>query len=358
MATRIAIVLGHDACAGWRDGGAIGLIARDLLDATPPGQEARLFGPADAVAPLAGPGFVAVVPSWRERWRRPKAAYRAALVRTLRRFAPAVIEVHNQRVLPERLARAFRRARAVSVQHSPVALALPERLAWLAAMHRVVCVSEAIRAQLVAGVPADLAARASTIHNPAPAGPPPAGAERQRIVLFAGRLVPEKGADAFLAAAALLRDRLPGWRALLAGSEGARPSPADRAYADRVRAQAASAGVEVLGQLPNAEVLSLMAQASIVVMPSRYYEPLGRVAQEALAAGAALVASPLGGIPEAAGDAALYADPERPEDIAAAILRLAEDEAFRAGMTARGRRHLQRFAIGEIMRQWTALRCG
>jgi len=309
---RIAIVLGHDACAGWRDGGAIGLVVRDLLDATPPGQEARIFGPADAVAPLAGPGFVAVAPSWRERWRRPKAAYRAALIRALRRFAPAVIEVHNTRILSERLARAFPRARAIAVLHSPVALALPERSAWLAAVDRAVCVSDAVRAQLVAGLPPDLAARACTIHNPAPVGPAAAGVERQRIVLFAGRLVPEKGADAFLAAAALLRDRLPGWRFLLAGSEGARPSPADRRYADEVRARAAAAGVELRGHLPNAELLSLMAQARIVVMPSRYHEPLPRVAQEALAAGAALVASPRGGIPEAAGDAALYADPERP----------------------------------------------
>ena len=47
-----------------------------------------------------------------------------------------------------------------------------------------------------------------------------------------------------------------------------------------------------------------MARAAIVVVPSRWPEPFGLVALEALASGAALICSPRGGLPEVAGDAA------------------------------------------------------
>jgi UDP-glucose:(glucosyl)LPS alpha-1,2-glucosyltransferase len=354
--TRIALVLGHDACAGYRDGGAIGLIMRELRDATPPGQDARIFGPPDAIAPLAGPGFAAVVPSWWDRLRRPKAAYRSALIRALRRFGPAIIEVHNQRVLPERLKHALPGARIVSVLHSPVEFDLAERTAWLSAVDAAVCVSDFIRTALVAGVPRHLAERARTIYNPLPAVPPAPDAARERMILFAGRIVPEKGPDAFVAAAAMLRDRLPGWRFLLIGSEGADPTAEERRFADRVRHEATAAGVEAMGHLSNLALLSAMAKAAIIVMPSRVTEALGRVAQEALASGAALITTRRGGIPEAAGDAAIYVDPDRPGEIAEAILRLAGDDAYRADMVGRGLGHVQRFGIGDIMRQWMALR--
>jgi len=356
--TRIALVLGHDACAGYRDGGAIGLIMRELRDATPPGQDARIFGPPDAVAPLAGPGFTPVVPSWWDRLRRPKAAYRSALIRALRRFGPAIIEVHNQRVLPERLKRALPAARIVSVLHSPVGFDLAERTAWLSAVDAAVCVSDFIRTALVTGVPRHLAERARTIYNPVPAVPPAPDAARERMILFAGRIIPEKGPDAFVAAAAMLRDRLPGWRFLLIGSEGADPTAEERRFADRVRREATAAGVEVMGLIPNRDLLAIVARATLVVMPSRFPDPLGRVAQEAVASGAALVAARRGGIPEAAGDAAIYVDPDQPDEIAAAVTRVASDDAHRAGMIARGRHHAQRFAIGKIMQEWTDFRSG
>jgi alpha-1,3-rhamnosyl/mannosyltransferase len=43
------------------------------------------------------------------------------------------------------------------------------------------------------------------------------------------------------------------------------------------------------------------------------------------------------GVVETAGDAALYADPRDPEDLARALERLAADAALRAALSARGR---------------------
>ena len=92
----------------------------------------------------------------------------------------------------------------------------------------------------------------------------------------------------------------------------------------------------MLGYRPHADVLAAMARAAIVVVPSRWQEPFGLTALEAMACGAALVCSPRGGLPEVGGDAALYADPDDPPAVAEAIVALAR-ETRRATVAGRGR---------------------
>ncbi|HYZ64074.1 MAG TPA: hypothetical protein VE650_16620, partial [Acetobacteraceae bacterium] len=49
------------------------------------------------------------------------------------------------------------------------------------------------------------------------------------------------------------------------------------------------------------------------------------------------VCSPHGGLPEVAGETALYADPDQPEMVGAAIMELATDVGRRAALAAAGR---------------------
>lgn len=99
-------------------------------------------------------------------------------------------------------------------------------------------------------------------------------------VLFAGRLLPHKGADLLEPVAGLL-DRV-GVRLRIIGSGE---------YLDSLKRAAASLeGLAVLGSQPSDEVLDEMAKAWCVVVPSRE-EPWGVVVHEALAARTPVVAT-------------------------------------------------------------------
>jgi UDP-glucose:(glucosyl)LPS alpha-1,2-glucosyltransferase len=149
---------------------------------------------------------------------------------------------------------------------------------------------------------------------------------------------------------------LPGWRAEIIGADRFSFDSPDTGFVEMVRAAAEAAGVLMLGYRDHPAVLMAMARAAIVVVPSRWPEPFGLVALEALASGAGLICSPRGGLPEVAGDAGLYANPDNPADIADAIRMLALDDARRAALGAAGRERARQFDVPAIARQLAALR--
>jgi glycosyltransferase involved in cell wall biosynthesis len=185
--------------------------------------------------------------------------------------------------------------------------------------------------------------------------PPPQPA-RDRMILFAGRVVADKAPDVFVAACAAALPTLPGWRAEIIGADRFHRDSPDTRFVQTVRTAAKAAGVGMLGYRDHPQVLEAMARAAIVVVPSRWAEPFGLVALEAMASGAALVCSPRGGLPEVAGDAALYANPDHPHQVGAAIRSLAEDADRRTALAAAGRQRAQQFAVRRIAGQLAELR--
>jgi len=69
------------------------------------------------------------------------------------------------------------------------------------------------------------------------------------------------------------------------------------------------------------------------------YEGFGLPILEAMSYGAPVVAAASSSLPEAGGDAALYAPPGDPAAFAAALARILDDPAFAADLRARGRKH-------------------
>src|SRR5262249_39049959 len=91
----------------------------------------------------------------------------------------------------------------------------------------------------------------------------------------------------------------------------------------------------VLGSISETQKIALLDGAAALVCPS-LYEGFGLVPLEAMARGCPVVTSHAGALPEVCGDAAVYADPRQPVQIADALLRVLKDPILSREMTARG----------------------
>jgi peptidoglycan/LPS O-acetylase OafA/YrhL/glycosyltransferase involved in cell wall biosynthesis len=161
-----------------------------------------------------------------------------------------------------------------------------------------------------------------------PAGSP---ADAPLRLLFLGRLGARKGVPELISALALpaLRDK--SWRATLAGDGNAAP------FRAMLNWHGLQAKVSLPGWAGRAETQALLAQADILILPS-HHEALPLAVLEALAAGVAVITTPVGAIPEFLehGTQALLVPPGQPAELAAAILRLLEDAGLREKLARAG----------------------
>jgi glycosyltransferase involved in cell wall biosynthesis len=142
------------------------------------------------------------------------------------------------------------------------------------------------------------------------------------VVVFAGRLIPEKQASALVPAIARARDRLPELRGLILGD-----GPERAAVAAAVRENGLDGAVSVPGFVAAEEVDRAMREALCVALPSRR-EGYGMVVVEAasMATPSVVVAAPDNAAVELVeeGVNGFVAPTARPTDLAEAIVRVSE----------------------------------
>lgn len=109
-----------------------------------------------------------------------------------------------------------------------------------------------------------------------------------------------------------------------------------------IAASPAAGAIRRLGFVDDALLVALYRHAACFLYPS-LYEGFGLPILEAMAAGAPVVTSDRGAMAEAAGDAALLADPTLPDDIAARIALLLDDEDRRERCVHAGRERAAEF---------------
>ena len=102
------------------------------------------------------------------------------------------------------------------------------------------------------------------------------------------------------------------------------------------RAEALAPNFRVLGFVEDSALHALYSNAAVVWFPSRY-EGFGLPVIEAMACGAAVVASSASSLPEIAGDCALLIDPEKPQAHTDAIEMLLTDSRANQQLSRAGR---------------------
>ena len=214
----------------------------------------------------------------------------------------------------------------------------------LRAARRVVAVCEPFAAALVrTGVPSDrIVVRHNAVNPFIPAAPEEARRVRESlgipegalVVLSAGRLSREKGhADLIRALAAVRRERaLPLFRLVIAG---------DGPEHGRIERMCATLGVTEMVVLAGCQpdLRAYYTMADMAALPS-HSEGSPNALLEAMAAGLAVAATRVGGVPEIAANEenALLVEARSPEAMAAALGRLLCDPELRKrlGASARG----------------------
>lgn len=185
-----------------------------------------------------------------------------------------------------------------------------------------------------------------------------------RLLLCVGRMEPLKGMDALIRALALLAERRPEWadslQALLIGGDG-EDAPdqwnAEQRRLDTLRRELGVAEkVRFLGARPQELLPAYYSAADVVAAPS-HYESFGMVALEAMASGAAVVASNAGGLALTIEDgrSGLLFPPDDHVALADQIESLLNQPARAASLRAAARRRAAEYGWPTIARRVSAL---
>ena len=157
-------------------------------------------------------------------------------------------------------------------------------------------------------------------------------------ILFVGSVKPHKNVGGLIRALEIAQQQIPHDLVIVGRREGL--ITAD----EEVAAKAAALGerVHFTGFVQDDLLKQFVKHADTLVLPS-FYEGFGLPPLEAMACGCPALVSNAASLPEACGDAALYCDPRRPQDIADKLVLLLNDSSLKTSLKQRGLERAKRF---------------
>lgn len=160
------------------------------------------------------------------------------------------------------------------------------------------------------------------------------------LIGIVGRIIPIKGQEVFIRAAAIISRIFPNALFVIVGEE----PEADGTYVRQLKDLAKKLGIrhQIRFSGFRADIPFIMDALDILVTPSEK-EAFGRVIIEAMAMNTAVVAANIGGIPEIIrhGINGFLAAPKNAEEIAAKVIRLLSDRHLYESFCEQGRKTVQ-----------------
>lgn len=288
-------------------------------------------------------------------------AYWLRLVAAIRRWRPSVVHINDHRAMLL-AGPAARLAGAPIVWHLHSALPSTAINRLGGRLASAVVVNSAATADAMPILERRFPEKLSVIHNALPAGvrrratstaEPPA--RDPHLVVCGARIHPVKGLDVLLRATAEVHRVVPAVRVEVAGNV----QDGYEAHAEELLQLRGELGLDAVVTFLGAveDPLAAWARAGLYVQPSRF-ETFGLAALEAMALGAPVVASRVGGLPEVVEDgrSGLLVPPEDPPALASAMLRVLTDPALAGQLAAEGRRRAtEDFGEDRMMTSLTAV---
>lgn len=133
-------------------------------------------------------------------------------------------------------------------------------------------------------------------------------------------------------AASIIHQTHPGIRFIIAGERGTYYPKVEQLVMDL----GASDYIQFPGNISKEMKIDLMQRCKVYLQPSRF-EGFGLALLEAMSCGAPVVTSPVGAVPEVAGDAVSFADGTSPQSIATAVNALLQDDIARQHLSKQAR---------------------
>lgn len=220
-------------------------------------------------------------------------------------------------------------------------------------LHRagaVAAVSGSLKKEIAAAYKID-AGKTTVVHTAADAVfCPPEESEKERIkekytdgknyFLCTGAIHSHKNTINLLKAFSVFKKRQQSnWKLVLTGTMGR----ANRRFAESLGTYKYRDDIVLTGYVEQAELAKITGSAYALVCPAPCEDPVTTVL-EAMRSAVPVIASGSPAMQEIAGDAALYADPGDPHDIAERMMRLYKDESLRIELAGKGRQRAQAYS--------------
>jgi len=188
--------------------------------------------------------------------------------------------------------------------------------------------------------------------------------DRRYMVLFVGRIEPLKGIDTLFRAMAIVAEDFPHWEdeicVCIVGGDASEKPESINAEMERLQTLREELGISdlvtFLGAQAQDTLPSYYSAADMVVVPS-HYESFGMVALEAMACGAPVIASKVGGLSFTVQDGITgFHVPERdPEALAEKISLLLKDHDLRSRLSVQATQWVQRYSWSKVAGQIVSL---